>query len=157
MLDKTAAEREISEMSDILDTNQDASDFYASAQNQVQNTQMQSTFKELESLHRSTVTNIKEAMRSRGAKPEQLETKESVGGKMSRMFGEIKAKMADQTDDSLIKSLEEAEDKCLHAIQDLMKNEKVSQELKNTLQAEYDRLRKSHDHMKALKQRVTAA
>jgi len=150
------AAKEIKELSKLVDINQDACEFYTSAQEKVENPRHKSTFRELDQLHKSAITSIQQLMTKSGADTNKSKADETVTGKATRMFGELASKLSSNTDSTLISRLEEAEDRCLHSMEDAIKNEDVSADTRGALQNELSKLRKSHDHMKALKESMAA-
>jgi uncharacterized protein (TIGR02284 family) len=136
------------ELGKLICINQDAAEFYETAQDKAESPQMKKTFASLQSLHNDVITNLQNVVRSNGGDPEADET--FVGG-MQKFFGELETKISNDVDETLVKHLEEAEDRCLHSIKDAISNDNISPSTKTALQSELDALQKSHDYMKVLK------
>lgn len=136
------------ELGKLININKDAVEFYKSAQEKSENTSFRRTFQDLESLHSSVIMNLQSRIRSNGGNPEADET---LKGQAAKFWGEMMANMSNDVDETLVKHLEEAEDRCLHSIEDAIQHDEVSPATKAALQKEKVALQKSHDYMKALK------
>lgn len=143
--------REIQKLANI---NEDACEFYQEARDKAENPQLQTTFRNLESLHKTVVINLQEHLRSNGA---DVDTDETLEGEVREFWGKLMSSISNDVDETLVKHLEEAEDRCLHKIQDIMNDEDISESQKAILTKEQMALRKSHDYMKALKDMMKAA
>ncbi len=139
----------------LINVNEDAAEFYETAQEKVEDETMISTFKSLEGLHVSVITNLQGILASNGET--DVEADETITGSTREMFATMMAKVSNDPDAMLVTHLEEAEDKCLHYIKDAMENEDISPSTKTALQNELTSLQKSHDYMKALKDQMQAA
>ena len=147
-------ENENNKLNNLVSINKDASSFYQSAREKVENPQLNSTFQSLEDLHSAVVIDLQNYIRENGGEPENDQT---MTGQVSEMWGNLMANMSSDVDETLVSHLEEAEDRCLHSIQDAMQDEDIRPETKTVLTSELNALRKSHDHMKALKDTMKAA
>ncbi len=145
---------EVKELRKLININQDACEFYESACGKIENPSLESTFRNLESLHKGVVVNLQNYAARRG---ETLEAGDTFAGQARQFWGEMMANISNDVDETLVAQLEEAEDRCLHSIEDAMKNKDISAETKSTLQGELRALQKSHDYMKALKESMKAA
>lgn len=145
---------EIKEISKLINMNEDACEFYESAQEKAESPQMEKTFSELESLHKSVVVNLQNYLRTKG---KDVEAQETASGQIRQFWGELMANISNDVDETLVKHLEEAEDRCLHSVQNIMEHDDIPVSTKTMLQKEYNALRKSHDYMKALKDCMKAA
>lgn len=142
------------ELAKLININEDASEFYESAQEKVENPQLKSTFKNLEDLHKGVITNLQQQVRANGGDPEADET---FTGQAAQLFGNLAAMVSNDTDETLVKHLEEAEDRCLHSMQDAIDSDDVTTTTKTWLMGELSSLRKSHGYMKSLKDCMKAA
>lgn len=142
------------ELHKLVSINKDACEFYDSAAEEAESPEIKQTFRKLEDLHQGVITNLVGQIRANGGKPDVDET---FAGKTSQFWGELMAKVSNDVDETLVKHLEEAEDRCLHSMQDAMKDEDIRPETKATLQKELQTLQKTHDYMKALKDAMKAA
>lgn len=143
-------------ITNLININQDASTFYyESAKELVESPNLKSTFKDLGDLHKDIASNLETFVKQNG--DPSVEADETMVGEMSKFWGKLKAKISNDTDETLIAQLEEAEDRCLHSMQDLMNSDDITAETKLLLQREYTALRKSHDYMKDLKDFMKAA
>lgn len=142
------------ELQNLANINQDACKFYKEAQDQADDPQLKSTFHNLETLHKSVVINLQDHIRTNSGNPD---TEETFSGEMREFWGKLMASISNDVDETLVKHLEEAEDRCLHKIQDIIKDKDVPSNTKAVLESEYRALQKSHDYMKALKDTMQAA
>lgn len=146
--------KENKELSKLININEDACEFYESAQKQAEDSQLKATFGNLENMHKSVIISLKNCVRANGGDPEAEET---LAGQAQQFWGELMAKISNDVDETLVTHLEEAEDRCLHSIQDAIQSDDVGTSTKAALQNELSALQKSHDYMKALKDRMKAA
>jgi len=147
---------ELKEVNKLIDINKDACQFYNEAKDKVSTPNLTSKFADLCQLHKGIVSTLQSELITRGATQEDVEASETVVGKANKVFGEIMAKMSSEPEAKLISRLEEAEDRCLHSMEDAIKSNDVTTELKTVLKQQLEELRKSHDHMKSLKVAATA-
>ncbi len=145
---------ENNELHKLVNINKDACAFYESATKEAKSAEIKQTFRKLEELHQDVIANIQSRIRSNGGKAEADET---LVGKTTQFWGELMAKVSNDVDETLVKHLEEAEDRCLHSMQDAIKDDDIRPETKTALQNELQTLRKTHDYMKALKEAMKAA
>lgn len=150
----TSLKDENNELHKLVNINKDASEFYKSAAQEAQNSDIKQTFSKLEKLHQDVITNLQNQIRVNGGNPEADET---LIGKSAQFWGELMAKISNDVDATLVKHLEEAEDRCLHSMQDAMKDDDIRPATKAALHSEMETLRKTHDYMKALKNAMKAA
>lgn len=136
------------EISKLVNLNKDACEFYEEAKEKVDSVSIKQTFSNLETLHRNVMTNLQQQLRIMGGDPEADET---FGGDMAQLWANISASVSNDTDTTWVSHLEEAEDRCLHQIQDIMKDEDIDASVKASLTKEAETLRQSHDFMKDLK------
>ena len=146
--------QENSELGKLININEDACEFYESAQEKVEDPQLKATFGNLENLHKGVIHNLQNRVRANGGDPDAQET---LAGQVQQFWGELMAKISNDVDETFVTYLEEAEDRCLHSIQDAIKSDEISVATKSALQSEASALRKSHDYMKALKDTMKAA
>lgn len=145
---------ENNELNKLVCINKDACEFYKNASGEAESAEIKQTFRKLESLHSDVVSNLQSYIRQNGGKPEVEET---LVGKTTQFWAELMAKVSNDVDETLVKHLEAAEDRCLHSMQDAIKDDDIRPETKTALQNELQTLRKTHDYMKALKDAMKAA
>lgn len=145
---------ENNELHKLVNINKDACAFYESATKEAQSAEIKQTFRKLDELHQDVIANIQSRIRANGGKADADET---FVGKTTQFWGELMAKVSNDVDETLVKHLEEAEDRCLHSMQDAIKDDDIRPETKTALQNELQTLRKTHDYMKALKEAMKAA
>lgn len=136
------------ELSKLININEDAAEFYESALEKAEHPQIKANFSHLESLHKGVIINLSDIVRSNDGMPDADET---IEGGMRQFFGELHAKVSNKVDKTLVSHLEEAEDRCLHSLQEAMKSDDISPSTKLRLQKELSSLQKSHDYMRSLK------
>ena len=142
------------EICKIININEDAREFYQEAQEKAENTTVKGIFKDFENLHQGVIINLQNHVRQNGGDPEADET---FVGEVAEMWGKLRATLSPNTDESLIASLEEAEDRCIHSIKEAIANDDLPAEARSVLKREEATLQKSHDYMKIMKDNVNAA
>ena len=142
---------DIREIGKLININKDAAEFYDSAKEKAQSPQMRTTFANLKALHNGVIINLETLLRARGEKPDADET---MAGQVQQFWGELMTKVSNDVDETFVKHLEEAEDRCIHTIKDIMENDDVSPATKQALRSELETLQQSHDYMKALKEQM---
>lgn len=140
-------------LSMLVDINQDACTFYKSALDRVQNPKLERSFSDLQKLHNSVVVDLEKQIRANGGTPDRDGT---LAGKSARIFGEIIASVSTNVDETLVKRLEEAEDRCLHSMRDALDERNMQANTRALLVSELGTLQRSHDYMKALKDSMAA-
>lgn len=148
-------EKENNVLSELININQDASHFYQSAAQRVENPQLANTFRDLETLHEGVAASLARQVQQNGGSAQDEDG--TVSGKAAQWFGELMAKVSNDADETLVAHLEEAEDRCLHHMEDAIKDDAVRTQTKSLLTAELASLRRSHDYMRSLKQFMKAA
>ncbi|HPF78803.1 MAG TPA: PA2169 family four-helix-bundle protein [Alphaproteobacteria bacterium] len=142
------------EIRKVIDINKDAVDFYSDAKSKAKDNTVKDIFQKFEKLHNDVVINLQNYVRQNGGEPEAENT---VAGRVGQFWGDIKAKISNDVDESLISSLEEAEDRCIHAVSDAADNKSLSPETRIVLKQEKTLLQKTHDYMKIMKDNAKAA
>jgi uncharacterized protein (TIGR02284 family) len=147
-------DKEARVLNHLIDINHDACDFYVSAAEKAENPHLVTTFTHLEQLHRGVVRELRRCIAENGGKSD---ANGSLTGSAAQFFGELAATISNDTDETLIKHLEEAEDRCLHSLEDAIAKNELRSDVRTLLRTEMATLRKTHDYMKALKDAVKAA
>jgi len=142
------------ELSKLIDINEDACEFYESAQEKTDNPQFKSTFRELEQLHKNVIGNMQQhIIDSEGP----IEPDQTFTGQTQKFWGELMSSISNDVNETLVTHLEEAEDRCLHSIQDAIEKDDMPTDTVVMLQKEMITLKKTHDYMKDLKDTLKAA
>lgn len=142
------------ELQKLINVNKDACEFYEDASEKIDNPQLKMTFRNLEALHEGVIVSLQDQVRLNGGDPEAHET---LIGQSAQLFGKLAASISNDMDETLVSHLEEAEDRCLHSMQDAIDDDDVSIQTKTFLGQELVKLQKSHDYMKSLKDTLKAA
>lgn len=142
------------ELQKLANLNKDACEFYKNAANEVKSAEIKNTFSRLEDLHQQVMTNLQNQIRVNGG---DANVSETMTGKAAQFWTELMTKVSNDVDETLVSHLEEAEDRCLHSMEDAMKDDDIRPATKAALQSEMQTLRKTHDYMKALKEAMKAA
>jgi len=138
----------------LADLNKDACEFYEEARDEVKSPKLKQTFGDLESLHRDVMTNLQSILVRNGG---DADIDETLRGQIAQMWGELKAKVSNDFDATIVAELEEAEDRCLHAMQDAVKDTDISEPTRTRLQKDLQSLQRSHDYMKSLQDIMKSA
>ena len=128
----------------LADLNKDACEFYEEAREEVKSPKLKQTFSDLETLHRDVMTDLQSI-------------DETLRGQIAQMWGELKAKVSSDFDSTIVSELEEAEDRCLHAMQDAIKSTEISETTRVRLEKDLKSLQRSHDYMKSLQDIMKSA
>lgn len=142
------------EICKVIDINKDAVDFYSDAQSKAKDGTVKDIFQKFEKLHNDVVVNLQNYVRQNGGEPEAENT---MAGQIGQFWGDMKAKISNDVDETLISSLEEAEDRCIHAIKDAADNKNLSPEARMALKEEQALLQQTHNYMKIMKDNAKAA
>lgn len=145
---RTDTNQENRVLTHLVDINQDACDFYSEASKRAESPEISHNFRELESLHQSVVSDLSRCIRENGGDPDADGT---FTGKTVQFFGTLMSKLSSDVDETLVNYLEEAEDRCLHSMQDAIDEQKIRPHTKALLVGELSTLQRTHDHMKSLK------
>ncbi len=148
------SDQENKELCKLININEDAGEFYESAQEKAENISLRNTFSDLENLHRGVVITLQNCVRRNGGDPAAGET---FIGQAQQFWTNLMGEISNDIDETLVKNLEEAEDRCLHSIQDAIEKDTISPEVKDVLYAELSKLQKSHDYMRNMKEAMKAA
>ena len=140
--------QESQELGKLININKDACEFYHCAQEKAEDPELVRTFGALESLHRHVMDNLQKEIAFTG---DDAKAEETVVGQASKLWTNLMTHISNDVDETLVKHLEEAEDRCLHSVQDAMEKESIRPSTKAMLRDELSSLQKSHDYMKALK------
>ncbi len=143
------------ELQHLANINKDAQEFYQHAYHKVDNGIIKIAFRNLEQIHRSVVIDLQAYLRANGHT--NIDTSETMAGSTREIWAKVMASVSNDKDMTFVKHLEEAEDRCLHKIQDIMGDETLPRDAARMLDTEYQTLRKSHDYMKNLKDQLKAA
>lgn len=147
--------QENKELSTLININEDACEFYDYAQQKAEDVQIKKAFQDLETLHKNVVVQLQTRVRANGG---DAEAEETMVGQAQRFWGALVASVSNDVDETLVSHLEEAEDRCLHSIQDALKSDKLTAATRSVLRSDLmATLRKSHDYMKVLKERMQSA
>ncbi len=138
----------------LININEDAAEFYETAIEDSDNESYKPTFKNLEQVHKSVVSNLEIMLRSNG---EKYEADETLKGQFAQFWTQAMALLSDEDTKTFVYHLEEAEDRCLNSMQEAINDNGISEMTKAKLLNELTSLRKSHDYMKSLKDGLMAA
>lgn len=148
------SEQENKELRKLININEDACEFYETAQEKAESMALKNTFGNLEDLHKGVVITLQNCVRSNAG---NAEAEDTFIGQAQQFWTNLMAKISNDVDETLVKNLEEAEDRCLHSMQDAMDKDTIRPEIKNVLKSELFKLQKSHAYMKELKETMKAA
>jgi uncharacterized protein (TIGR02284 family) len=135
----------------LININKDACKFYDHAADQAESYQLQVTFRDLSSLHREVAADLEEHLPGKNTDLEG-----TVIGSAACMFSDLIAKFSKDSDETFVVHLEEAEDRCLHSLQDAITKKDLPKDIQALLTDELSTLQKTHDYMKSLKDYMKA-
>lgn len=130
----------------------DGIDFYDHASRNTTNTQYQDLFSQMGRLKSRIAVDLKAAVAQEGSTPDQDGT---WLGSVRTGYADLKAKMSKDADAAYISSLEEQEDRVLHAFRDALDGDQPPKV--RELAARYlPEVQQMHDRMRALKKAKAA-
>ena len=129
----------------------DGKAFYADAANRVDNQLLKALFRDMADSRRSIIEDLNYRVQAHGGKPSQIGT---VSGALSEMFAKAKASLANDDDASLIASLEETEARSLESLSDAVAKGLPGPDHR-ALMHHLAEIRKTHDRMRAMRQRIS--
>ncbi len=141
-------------LNQLADINKDACEFYEDASEKVSSPKLKQTFRDLESLHRHVMTDLQSVIIRNGG---DAEADETMRGQWAQFWGELKAKVSNDMDATLVSELEEAEDRCLHSMEEALQSVDLSEPTRERLQKDMRSLKRSHDYMKSLQDIMKAS
>ncbi len=146
---------EFQELVKLMNVNQDAIEFYSVAQRKVESLSLVQTLRELEIIHMKLIARIQEHLELNFANCRFKNPHSTVVGSAHRIFGALEANVTSTPDSTLIRKLEEAENRC-----SLYWQSAIAKTLNSTtkifLQKELVELRRAQDYMKYLKETIVA-
>jgi len=142
------------ELKNLININEDACEFYETAREKIENPQLRVTLNNLMLLHADVKTSLQAELSSLG---NDSEAEETIKGQAAEFFALIASKISNDVDGTWVSHLEEAEDRCLHSMQDAIQNDNVTPATKITLSKELEKLKASHDLMRDLKKNLKSA
>lgn len=130
----------------LVDVCEDAREYYQKASDQAEDPRIKMTMKNMAAVRETIISDLKARIISMGGTPDEQGTAQ---GKTAQFFGQLKASIAN-TDETLVSELEEAEDKSLEEFHSAMAKN-LPEETRSFIEKQTALLRKTHDHMKELK------
>lgn len=146
--------RSMGNVQKLADINKDAYQFYEEAQKKVDDATLEQTFKNLEGLHRGVVMNLRAHLQSQGIDPDIHGT---AAGEAREIWTKLMNAVSNDTNETMIAQLEEAEDRCLDQVKNIIEDDDLPEKTKTFLENEFKTLKKSHDFMKDLKDLTTGS
>lgn len=139
----------------LIDVSEDARRFYTDAIDKTANPEMKRLFRDMADIRKGIIIDLRQHLRNHGEVADDADG--TFVGKANQFIGEKVADMTDNVDEALITYLEEAEDRSLHSFEKAVNDNDIPADTRNVLMMELETLRKTHDHMKALKEIIRIA
>lgn len=152
----TLSKDALNKLEKVVDINKDAVEFYEKAKQEVESADLRQTFNRMSETHQNILNRLDTLLQQADASRSRADASETVVGTANRLFGQLLSSISSKPDEALIKRLEEAEDRCLHSLQDLLKEESIDPQTRQTLEQELKKTQESHDHMRELKKHAAA-
>lgn len=149
----TILDREKNIIDHLVDVCEDGRDFYHTAANKVEDTNLVRLFRENANIRENIILNLQNYSRKQGY---SIETDGTIEGKALKIFGELLASIKSNTDQEFVNRLEEAEDRSLEEFHKALAKE-TTPELREKIVGFVNELQYSHDRMKAMKEIMKAA
>lgn len=137
------------QLNDLIEITRDGQRFYEHASKQVRNTQLQDLFA---SMSRSKIEVIQALAEKIAANHEQPASGGTFLGPLQRIYADTRATLSADEDATYVAQLEDAEDRILHAFEDVLKN--AEPDVRVLLNREMPKVRACHDRMRNLKRSI---
>lgn len=146
----------IKKLDEVVSNSKDAVDFYNSAQTKAEDPDLKKIFAQLANTHRNTLIAVERLIQVRGKDRSAEDISGTIIGQSNKLFGELLASISSKPDEKLIARLEEAEDRCLHSLEEATNIKEFSATERQLLESELLAVKNSHGNMKYLKQTYAA-
>tara|TARA_R110000772_G_scaffold87795_4_gene182760 strand:+ start:3314 stop:3760 length:447 start_codon:yes stop_codon:yes gene_type:complete len=136
-------------LNDLVNRCEDAKEFYTSAARQTKNEELKNTFMKMASTRESIIINLKSHANSLAS---ELDDGGTFSGQASNIFKLLKARLGD-TDVSLVKELEAAENKTLDDFRQALESD-PPEATRQLIERQLRILTQTHNHMKNMKEKL---
>jgi uncharacterized protein (TIGR02284 family) len=144
----SAVREDISTLNELILVAREGGEFYVSAAEEVQTARLRDLFREMAAARARLVGDLQRHVAAAGARPVEPT---SFGMNLRKLYVDLLARTADDSDRSYVAQLEEIEDGLLEAFEDAVA-EAHAPEVRKVLQYHLPRVRASHDRVRAMKQ-----
>lgn len=145
----TLSKNGLKKLDNAINYNKDAIAFYNKAKEDVVDPDLSHTFDRLAKIHESVLTRLDVLLHK--AQPSSGKARETLVGASNRLFGKLLARFSKNPDEMLIKRLEDAEDRCLESLKELLEEKSMTDDTRTILRTEYEKIQATHTQMRAVK------
>jgi len=135
----------VDKLNDLIRVTRDGAEFYSHAANEVDNPQLKSIFSKMAESKNGLVGSMSRQIRDEGASPASSGT---LTGPIRELYADLRAKLTDKTDFAYVSELENSEDRLMKAFHEVIENDSVPPEVKQSVQAYLPTVKAHHDAMR---------
>ena len=143
-----AARDDVPTLNELILVAREGAEFYLGAAAKVQSTRLRDLFHEMAAARARLVDDLRLHVAAAGAQPPDPT---SFGLNLRKLYVDLLARTADDTDRSYVAQLEEIEDGLLQAFEDAVAEARAP-EIRKVLEHHLPRVRAGHDRVRAMKQ-----
>lgn len=137
----------IQQLNELIEITRDGQRFYQHAHDEVKDVRLQALFRDIS----QNKTELIRALAVKvGANNEQPAEGGTLIGKLRQVYADTKATLASDEEATYVEQLEEAEDRILHAFEEVLKD--AEPDIQTLLATQMPTVRANHDRMRSLKQ-----
>ena len=137
----------IQQLNELIEITRDGQRFYHHAHDEVKDVRLQALFRDIS----QNKTELIRALAVKvGANNEQPAEGGTLIGKLRQVYADTKATLASDEEATYVEQLEEAEDRILHAFEEVLKD--AEPDIQTLLATQMPTVRANHDRMRSLKQ-----
>ncbi len=136
----------IGTINDLIEATRDSASFYSEAAKSVDNPKLRTLFEHMASSKNGLVGSMTKEVRAEGAEPAKSGT---FRGALREIYDDVRASMGVETSDyGYVAELEKSEDQLMDAFHDVIKNDYVSREIKESVQSYLPTVQAHHDTLR---------
>lgn len=137
-------EQKIDTLNELISVTRDSAQFYGTAAQDVDNTQLKTLFGNMAQVKQGLVGALSREVEATGATPEDSGT---FSGSLHRMYGEVRGKLGNG-DYGYVSQLESSEDRMLEAYNNVLKDDDTPQQVKAVVSEYLPQVQRQHDLMR---------
>lgn len=141
-----------SKLNDLIELLNDGENFYTEAAAKVKLPAYKNLFLRMATLKRTVATDLASHVTAHGG---TVASGGTVFGSLHKMYADVRASMAKESETVYVAQLEQAEDRILEAFRNEL-NDAENLEVRRIAERHYPELKRAHDEMRDLKHRLAA-
>ncbi|UVE17918.1 PA2169 family four-helix-bundle protein [Pseudomonas sp. LS44] len=138
-----------SQLNELIEITRDGQRFYEHARDEVKDEQLKSLFRDMSQAKTQVIQALAIKVAANHEQPAQGGT---IVGKLRQIYADTRATLSTDVNATYVAQLEEAEDRLLHAFEDVM--EEAGPDVRAVLSVEMPKVRQCHDRMRSLNQHL---